>query len=156
MQSFFVMTPTIRTHCFMWGGENHVLTLNHTMAPHWGVRALDIHRLDTPSGDHRCRGLLMQDTQPSDIRGTFYWTLTVGHTLGWPQPLGAPFTGHAAMGPHQLQHNASQATPGTALQIRLDARVAETCILLAHGPSVLARQNFTATRQLVCLVATTV
>ncbi len=97
----------------------------------------------------------MQDTRPSDMSGSFYWTLTVGHTLGSPQPLGAPFTGHSTMGPHPYQHNASQAAPGTALQISLDARVAATCILLAPGPS-LARQTSTAMQQLVWLVATMV
>ena len=40
----------------------------------------------------------MQDTQPVDMGFSCYWTLTAGHTLGWPQPFGAPGTGHLAMG----------------------------------------------------------
>ena len=40
----------------------------------------------------------MQDTQPVDMGFSCYWTLTAGHTLGWPQPVGAPGTGHSAMG----------------------------------------------------------
>ena len=60
--------------------------------------ALDTHRLDTPSGDCRGRGLFVQDTQPVDMSFSFYWPLTAGHTLGWPQPFGAPGTGHSAMG----------------------------------------------------------
>ena len=69
--------------------------------------------------------------------------------------MGAPFTGHSAMGmldksfngwlegwsAHELargttpgQHKASQAAPGTALQISLDARFAATwfCLLPGH------------------------
>jgi hypothetical protein len=53
------------------------------------------------------------------------------------------------------QHKASQAAPDTALQISLDAQVVATCIFFAPKAS-LARQTVTATRQLVCLVATTV
>ena len=33
--------------------------------------ALDTHRLDTPSGDRRGRGLLVQDAQPLDMSGSF-------------------------------------------------------------------------------------
>ena len=40
----------------------------------------------------------MQDTQPVDMSFSFYWTLTAGHTLGWPQPFGALGTGHSTMG----------------------------------------------------------
>jgi hypothetical protein len=40
----------------------------------------------------------VQDTQPVDMSFSFYWPLTAGHTLGWPQPFGAPGTGHSAMG----------------------------------------------------------
>ena len=47
------------------------------------------------------------------------------------------------------QHKASQAAPGTALQISLDARFAATWFCLLPGHNVLARQTVTATRQLV-------
>ena len=77
-----------------------------------------------------------------DMSGSFYWTLTIGDTLGGPQPLEAPVTGHLAMGMSDKsfngwlegwsarglahgttpgQHKASQAAPGTALQISVDA-----------------------------------
>ena len=73
----------------------------------------------------------MQGTR--DVRGSFYWTLTFGHTLAWPQLLGAPFTGHLAMGliPHTGWHTSITTqyitrAPGTALQISLDAWFAAT------------------------------
>jgi hypothetical protein len=91
------MTPTIQTDRFMWGGQSPVSTLKHTIGPARGG-ALDTHRLDTPSGDCRGRGLFVQDTQPVDMSFSCYWTLTAGYTLGWPQPFGAPGTGHSAMG----------------------------------------------------------
>ncbi len=173
----FVMTPTIQTHCFMWGGQSPVLTSNHTTAPRGGARALDTHRLDTPSGDRRGRGLLVQDAQPVDMSGSFYWTLTVGHILGWPQPLGAPFTGHSAMGmsdksfngwlegssgaracawDHSWTAQSITSGPWHCSTNQLGRAICGNVFLLAPGPSVLARQTITATRQLVCLVATTV
>ena len=48
------------------------------MAPYWGLLPLDTNTLETPLGDCRCRGLLLQDTQSSDVRGSFYWTPTGG------------------------------------------------------------------------------
>jgi hypothetical protein len=75
----FVMTPTIRTHCFLRWGQTPVPT---SESGRWlrtgGLLPLDTNRLETPSGDRRCRGLLLQDTQSLDVRGSFYWTPTGG------------------------------------------------------------------------------
>jgi hypothetical protein len=78
----FVMTPTIRTHCFLRWGRTPVPTLE---SERWlrtgGLLPLDTNKLDTPLGDCMCRGLLLQDTQSSDVRGSFYWT-----PKGWAHP----------------------------------------------------------------------
>ena len=50
------------------------------------------------SGRSRMEGAPCEGTR--HVRGSFYGTLTFGHTLGWPQLSGAPFTGHSAMGPY--------------------------------------------------------
>jgi hypothetical protein len=51
------------------------------MAPYWGTLPLDTNKLETPSGDRRCRGLLLQGTQSLDVRGSFY-----GTPMGWAHP----------------------------------------------------------------------
>jgi hypothetical protein len=91
--SRFVMTPTIRTHTLHVGGAKPGVDIESYYGPARGG-TLDTHRLDTPSGDCRGMGLFVQDTQPVDMSFSFYWTLTAGHTFGWPQPFGAPSTGH--------------------------------------------------------------
>jgi hypothetical protein len=78
----FVMTPTIRTHCFLQWDPTPIQTLKSGL---WlctgGLLQLDTNMLETPSGDCRCRGLVLQDTQSLDVRGSFYWTPTGGaHT----------------------------------------------------------------------------
>ncbi len=78
----FVMTPTIRTHCFLRWGQTPVPKSESERRLHTGgLLPLDTNKLETPSGDHRCRGLLLQDIQSSDARGSFYWTPT-----GWAHP----------------------------------------------------------------------
>jgi hypothetical protein len=78
----FVMTPTIRTHCLLRWDQTPVPT---SESGRWlrtgGLLPLDTNKLDTPLGDCRCRGLLLQDTQSLDVRGSFYWTPT-----GWAHP----------------------------------------------------------------------
>jgi hypothetical protein len=78
----FVMTPTIRTHCFLQWGQTLVPT---SESGRWlrigGILPLDTNKLETASGDCRCRGLLLHNTQSSDVRGSFYWTPT-----GWAHP----------------------------------------------------------------------
>jgi hypothetical protein len=78
----FVMTPNIRTHCFLQWGLTPVPT---SESGRWlctgGLLPLDTHKLDAPLGGCRCRGLLLQDTQSLDVRGSIYWTPT-----GWAQP----------------------------------------------------------------------
>ncbi len=78
----FVMTPTIWTHCFLRWGQTPVPTSESGRWLHTGgLLPLDSNKLETPSGDRRCRGLLLQDTQSLDMRGSFYWTPT-----GWAHP----------------------------------------------------------------------
>ncbi len=78
----FVMTPTIRTHCFLRWGQTPVLK---SESGRWlctgGLLPLDTNKLETPSGDYRCRGLLLHNTQSLDVRGSFYWTPT-----SWAHP----------------------------------------------------------------------
>ncbi len=75
----FFMTPTIRTHCFLQWGQTSVPT---SESGQWlrtgGLLPLDTNTLETPLGDRRYRGLLLQDTQSLDVRGSFYWTPTGG------------------------------------------------------------------------------
>ncbi len=78
----FVMTPTIRTHCFLrWGRTLGLTSESGRWLRTGGILPLDTNNLETASGDCKCRGVLLQDTQSSDVRGSFYWTPT-----GWAHP----------------------------------------------------------------------
>jgi hypothetical protein len=100
----FWLTPTIRTHCSRQWGQ-HPELLGHQL---WSRRPGRWHCAKgrsrwTPtdwvtSGQSRMEGAPCEGTR--HVRGSFYGTLTCGHTLGWPQLSGAQFTGHSAMGPY--------------------------------------------------------
>ncbi len=63
---------------------------------------LDTNKLETPSGDRRCRGLLLQDTQSSDVRGSFYWTPTDSAPPRVATTFGGSF--HWTLGHRTWQH----------------------------------------------------
>jgi hypothetical protein len=153
----FVMKPTIQTHCFLRWGQTPVLTLESGQWLRTGrLLPLDTNKLETPSGDCRCRGLLLQDTQSLDVRGSFYWT-----PMGWAHPQVATTFGgsfHWTLGhlTYLFVSGTSHCTisgPRHRSTNQLGRAVFRQCELCRLLGLSLAQQTFLATRKLGFLVA---